>query len=114
MKHTLPLLFLLFLAFAINAQTSFSDQLALNFNSGGLEEIELKVFPNPATEYISINDNKVVEKIKVYNLVGRQMKAFYYTPGEKHYVGDLPRGMYLVQLIGDNDKIIKTQRVNKR
>jgi hypothetical protein len=113
MKQTLPLLFTLFLALTINAQTSFSDRLAFNFG-GDHDKVELQVYPNPATEYISINENSVVREIKIYNLVGRQMKSFEYANGERHYVGDLPRGMYLVQMIGSNDKILKTQRVNKR
>lgn len=113
MKQALPLLLFLFLAVAVSAQTSFSDRLSIAMLDND-EKVELKVFPNPATQYIGVTKNNVVKQIAVYNLVGRQMKSFRADAGERHYIGDLPRGMYLIQLIGTDDKILKTQRVNKR
>ena len=48
-------------------------------------------------------------------MVGRQMKSF--EAGEvdsRYFIGDLNRGMYLVQILGENNKIITTKRVSKR
>ncbi len=114
MKHTLPLLlFFLFSLTVAYSQTSFSDRLNIR-SSGEPDKVELHIFPNPAIDYISITDNDVVSKITIYNLVGREMKTFDAIEQERYYVGDLPRGMYLVQLRRQDDKIITTQRVNKR
>ncbi|MCO6475220.1 MAG: T9SS type A sorting domain-containing protein [Phaeodactylibacter sp.] len=113
MKQTL--LFLFLFAFSLTvaySQTSFSDRLSVP--ASNKEKVDLQIFPNPATDYIGVTKNDVVRKIMVFNLVGRQMKSFEAVDGEKYYVGDLPRGMYLVQLLGTNDQIITTQRVNKR
>ena len=45
----------------------------------------------------------------------REMKSFDVAEGgEKYYVADLPKGMYLIQLLGKSSKIIKTQRLSKR
>lgn len=114
MKHTL--LFLFFFAFSLSvawSQTSFSDRLSIK-PASSKEKVDLQIFPNPATDYISVTKNDVVKKVMIFNLVGRQMKDFEAIDGEKYYVGDLPRGMYLVQLLDANDQAITTQRVNKR
>ncbi|MCB0559326.1 MAG: T9SS type A sorting domain-containing protein [Lewinellaceae bacterium] len=114
MKHTL--LFLLLFVFSLSvaySQTSFSDRLSIK-SSNNKEKVDLQIFPNPAADYISVTKNEVVKQVTVFNLVGRQMKSFEAIDGEKYYVGDLPRGMYLVQLLGPDSQIITTQRVNKR
>ena len=75
----------------------------------------ISVFPNPATEYISVNDGgENLEQIAVFNLVGKKVKEFEYVKGENYSVSDLPKGMYLVQLVDRNKRIVKTQKVDKR
>ncbi len=84
-------------------------------NSSNSSTIDLKVFPNPATEFIGLSDNDEVGQITVFNLVGKRMKTFQYSKGETYNVSDLPGGMYLVQLSNKaNGKIITTQRLTKR
>jgi Secretion system C-terminal sorting domain len=101
MKHVLLLFILFTTSFALQAQKS--------------SKIDLSVYPNPAVEYISVqDDNDVVGKIVVFNLVGKKMKSFEISKGDSYYVADLPKGMYLVQILDHNSKLLTTQRVNKR
>lgn len=96
--------------------TTFA-QVALNPKADAKrpsDKTELQLFPNPTTDYISLNDNEVVEKLVVYNLLGREVRRFNYVKGEKYSVEDLARGMYLVQMLGPSDRIVTTQRLNKR
>jgi hypothetical protein len=75
----------------------------------------IAVFPNPATEYISVQDaGESIDHISVFNLVGKKVKEFEYVRGENYSVADLPKGMYLVQLLDRNKRIVKTQKVDKR
>lgn len=114
MKHSLLFLFLFVFSLSVAySQTSFSDRLTIK-PQNNKEKVDLQIFPNPAIDYIGITKNEVVRHVAVFNLVGRQMKNFEAVDGEKYYVGDLPRGMYLVQLLGADNQIITTQRVNKR
>lgn len=112
MKKTL--LFSFFILFAANL--SFSQSLSDRLDVKTSEKVDLQIFPNPFTSYISLGENAtgLVGKILVFNLVGRQMKKFDFVNGEKYYVGDLPKGMYLVQLLGTKGKILRTKRVSKR
>lgn len=98
-----PLLLFLFsiAAFALRAQN--------------IPRPDLSVFPNPATENISVQDNAdAVGQIAVFNLLGKKVKVFEAAKGEHYYVGDLPKGVYLVQLVGRNKQTMKTQKIEKR
>ena len=82
--------------------------------SGSSQAIELSVYPNPTVDFFKVTTNNVVQQIAVYNLAGRQVKTFDYSEGEKYFVGDLPRGMYLIQLINNSDRTLVTRRVSVR
>jgi hypothetical protein len=76
---------------------------------------DLSVFPNPATEYISVQDkNDAVGFVSVFNLVGKKVKEFEFVKGEQYPVGDLPKGMYLVQILGRSKNTLTTQKLEKR
>jgi hypothetical protein len=48
-------------------------------------------------------------------LVGRKLKTFQNVEKDEHYdVSELPVGMYLIQVIDNNKKILTTQRISKR
>ena len=108
-KNLLPILFL-FLVFALSAQSNSGKKPI----KGGLEEDHVQVFPNPADNFIGVSANDSVKKIIVFNLAGRKMKTFEATKGQKYFVGDLPKGIYLVQLVGSKNITLRTQRVSKR
>lgn len=120
MKNFLLSFIFIFLTIGLFAQIAGYDSgnsglIAANFNTNQtVTETNLQIFPNPAVNYIGVSENSSVERIVVYNLVGRQMKTFPAADGEQYYIGDLRKGMYLVQLLGANSKVIKTQRISKR
>jgi hypothetical protein len=92
MKQTLLLFFFLLAAIALRAQNT--------------PRPELSVFPNPTTEFVSVQDQAdAVGQLNVFNLLGK---------GEHYFVGDLPKGVYLVQLVGKNKQVLKSQKVEKR
>jgi hypothetical protein len=76
---------------------------------------ELSVFPNPATEYVAVQDNSdAVGQIVVFNILGKKQRIFEAAKGENYYIGDLSKGVYLVQLVGKNKQVLKTQKIEKR
>lgn len=79
-----------------------------------LASASVAVFPNPATEFITVNNEDAVKNIYVFNLVGRKMKTFEVEKGERYEIGDLPNGLYVVQLIGRNNKVLTSQRLTKK
>lgn len=101
MKYFLPFIFFLLVQGALQAQKS--------------TKADLTIYPNPTTEYISVNDNSdVVGYIAIYNLVGKKIKEFDFVKGESLLVADLPKSMYLVQIQDRKRQILKTQKLDKR
>ena len=89
--------------------------LALRGQQANPAKPELSVFPNPAIDNISVHDNsELVLEIVVFNLVGRKVKSFEHLKGEYHYIGDLPKGVYLVQMLDKTKHILTTQKIDKR
>ncbi|HFA51013.1 MAG TPA: T9SS type A sorting domain-containing protein [Bacteroidetes bacterium] len=75
----------------------------------------LSIFPNPAIHYISINEDKNVKSITIFNLVGRKIKTFEnIRKNEQYDISTLHNGMYLVQITDYSNKILATQRISKR
>ncbi len=103
MKQLLLAFFFVLGGFALQAQQSNSAKPALT------------VFPNPAIDNISVYDNNdQVNQIFVFNLIGKKVKTFEHLKGEYHYVGDLPKGVYLVQMLDKAKHILTTQKIDKR
>jgi len=76
---------------------------------------DLSVYPNPAVENIYLNDAaESVGFVVIINLVGKKVKEFEYSKGAGLPVGDLPKGMYLVQLQDRQRNVLKTQMIDKR
>lgn len=111
MKQTLLLVTFLFLSGVAFSQTSFSDGLKFRPQS---EKIDLKIFPNPVETELGITDNAQVKWIKIYNTLGGIVKTFEYEIGALYYVGELPRGVYLVQFSDARNEVVTTKRMRKQ
>ena len=75
----------------------------------------ISIYPNPATNYISIDNDESVKSIVVFDLVGRKLKTFKdIRKNEQYDISTLPNGMYLVQVTDTSNKILTTQRISKR
>jgi Secretion system C-terminal sorting domain len=101
MKRNILILFFGILAFTASAQTDKRSP-------------QISIFPNPATDYIKLNDDDAVRNISISNMLGRKMRSFDTIKGERYEIGDLPNGLYLIQIIGKNNKVLATQRLTKK
>lgn len=81
---------------------------------GAASGVELQVYPNPAVDYIQVSFNPTIRQVRMFNLAGRNVRTYSYMADEQYYVGDLPKGMYLVQMIGEKNVPLATRRVNIR
>lgn len=114
MKQTLLLFLLLFTFSFAQAQLAMRDDCSSCRVT--YTKTDIKVYPNPVTNFIAFqNEDGIVRKVVLYNLVGRRISKFVAVNGKNTYdVSDLARGMYLIQLVDGADKIITTKRINKR
>ena len=110
MKQTVLSIIFLFLGIVSYAQLAFEGNDA---RSGRSHEV-IQIYPNPTTDYFSVNAGQQIATIKVYNLLGREVKYYEFQEGSRYFVGDLPKGMYLIQLTGKDARLLSTQRLSKR
>ncbi len=101
MKKTVLILFFGISAFIASAQTEKRSP-------------QILVYPNPATDFIKLSDDDLVRTISVSNMLGRKVRAFDVSKSERYEISDLPNGLYLIQLLGRNDKVLVTQRLTKK
>jgi hypothetical protein len=109
--QTIFLSFILILAISVSATA----------NNGGDDGVkthqtnnDIRVYPNPAIDYIMVTENDNVDKVWIYNILGKRVKAYKVeTADAKYDIRDLPRGMYIVRLINHNGDLVMTRRVNK-
>jgi Secretion system C-terminal sorting domain len=104
MKKTL---LLFFFAFIINSAFAQTEQRRTE--KGGFT-----IYPNPATEFIAVNDEENVRHVTIINMVGRKVKSFEVEKGRHYEITDLPNGLYVVQLVGKNNKVLAIQRLTKK
>jgi len=68
------------------------------------------IYPNPATTEITVNGYSPAY-LKLYNTLGQTVAEA--TKTNKLWVGNLPQGLYLLQLYDENGNLVKTERVVK-
>lgn len=75
---------------------------------------KLRVYPNPVTDYLTITRNTFVKQIWVSNVLGKRVRTFDTSFGNKYDISDLPDGIYLISMVDANRKVVKTVRISKR
>ncbi|MFH2144086.1 MAG: T9SS type A sorting domain-containing protein [Bacteroidota bacterium] len=74
-------------------------------------KIEIIIYPNPATENVTIQSRQNIQKIEIIDFQGRIVKSIIniYEPEKTIDVSSLPKGLYLVRVYGEG--IVETKRV---
>lgn len=112
-KHLLTL-FLLICFFL----TSEGSLIAQSGNGGtqATAEVsldELKIYPNPTTDFFQISNGIGVKKVIIYNMFGKEVKSFFYFNNAQYDVMDLRSGMYIVKMMDEKNKIVRSVKLHK-
>ena len=77
--------------------------------------IEVNLYPNPATEFITVAADKEIKSIQIVSLNGAVLKTFNATGGEiKVDVSDLAAGQYVIVVGTDSGASTTTFNVTSR
>lgn len=75
---------------------------------------DISIYPNPVINDFQLLNAQSVEKIIIYNWLGREVRKFINEREEQLFeIGDLPKGFYYVQMRASNNQIITTRRISK-
>lgn len=113
-----PVLVIGFNTFTINGQTTTQPSLAYFTSTSTLSTVDLDstkdeivIYPNPATQYITIKSKEDIRNITIISLDG---KAIQKTPNHKIIdIANLPNGVYILQGELKNGKII-SKKISKQ
>lgn len=87
----------------------FVDNIEILNSPVGIEEVEegcLAIFPNPVKDVLTINYDKAISQIDVYDVNGKLVKTFT-TVGSTVNVSDLSAGVYMLNLQTEDGLIVK-------
>ena len=83
-------------------------------NTEEFTKANVKIFPNPTTNFFQITDNEFVSDIEIFNIVGKRMTQTTFVNGKSFDISEFPDGLYLVRMIDEDGVILKTTRLTKR
>ncbi|HET8810523.1 MAG TPA: T9SS type A sorting domain-containing protein [Flavobacteriaceae bacterium] len=75
---------------------TFYDSGVCTLSVNDVETVDLVLYPNPAIETFQINSQQNIKKIHIYDLYGKLVKN--YTLQENYPVGDLTKGIYMLEI----------------
>jgi hypothetical protein len=79
------------------------------------DPIDIRIYPNPVFSEFNIQNGFGITKVVVFNVLGREIKTFnQVSENQIFHVSEIPRGLYWVQLLDKDNKIITTKRISKR
>jgi len=92
---------------------SYDIDLVSGVTDTDLDVKQIKLYPNPTSDYIQITNDNNVSKVAFYNIVGKRLNTSVHYTGKSHDVSSLQKGIYLIRLFDDNDNVISVIRLNK-
>ncbi len=69
----------------------------------------IEVFPNPASEFITIKTDKTIEEVRIQNILGQQVSLYSYPDDNTINVNDLEGGIYILSV--KIDGIVGTKKI---
>ena len=98
------------------AQLDLTGQMSYDQLRGGGQDdelVELSIYPNPASEYFTLNTNQIVKRISINTIVGKEVKVIFTNDENRYDLSDLRKGIYVVRIFGNDDSLIKALRLSK-
>jgi hypothetical protein len=90
----------------LNGSANYSAVKKINLNT----TIDLKVWPNPATDLIQINAGNKTGKVSIMDASGRVIKSTLLSAGiNRISVNDLNRGLYMVTFNSNQGDLLQTK-----
>jgi hypothetical protein len=78
-----------------DGEFDYSGIVSIEFEN---ENIQFKIYPNPATDFIIIKDLEEGEAVQIFDVVGKEVKAFQIQSSLHELpISDLPSGTYFIK-----------------
>ncbi|MCB0631883.1 MAG: T9SS type A sorting domain-containing protein [Saprospiraceae bacterium] len=98
--------------YSATASYYFNEQPSRTRQKQRLQQV--RVYPNPTPGIFRLSDHEQIRQVVIFNLVGRPVHSFTYSPGDSYDISKLPKGTYMVQLQDKQGQILVTKMINKQ
>lgn len=75
---------------------------------------EIMLYPNPTQDIFYLKNDTKVERISIFNIVGKEINSFSHMPGASYDIMNMSKGLYIVRLFDANNKSLKVMRLQKK
>jgi hypothetical protein len=72
---------------------------------------EIKIMPNPATDFFKIDTKEKIAEVHIVNLLGRVVKQYNSNQGDYFDISGLPSGVYFVKIDHAESSKSRTLRI---
>ena len=86
----------------------------------GISQVEkenssnITLYPNPADDFFSIMTSEPnIAFVTIHNIVGKKVKTIKAKADQNYDIQGLRRGIYIVRVYDNNDKMLKALRLSK-
>lgn len=90
-------------------ETNFNNDVCESLSVNNEELLDLNIYPNPTDKYLNIETSQSVDKVEIYNLLGKRVGLFKSTNSID--ISDIKRGIFILKLYSNNNitsrKIVK-------
>jgi len=69
------------------------------------------LFPNPATDYFSLQNTDDIKSIRIYDITGKTIKEIYHFQQQQFDISDLIHGLYFVNITTTNNTVLNYKLV---
>ena len=79
------------------------------------ENSAIRIYPNPANDYITIKTDVKISSVKIYDITGKnyELGIRNYELGLRVDLKTLPKGEYIIILYGEKGEVLKAEKVIK-
>ncbi|MDI9320850.1 MAG: T9SS type A sorting domain-containing protein [Phycisphaerales bacterium] len=96
--------------------TFVAYKTSTGISSSMLQDNEVAIFPNPASNYIDVtyNASSDVKTIALYNLIGKVVSVYKVTDKNSarcEFSADMPSGIYVVRIADSKGNVIATRKI---
>lgn len=75
---------------------------------------EIKIYPNPSSSSFQIKNDANVRKIKVYNIIGKEISSYNHIRGSAYDISGYQKGIYIIRLFDKSEQMLNVLRLNKK
>lgn len=91
---------------------TFNTEFVSTLSVNEFENIAISVFPNPTRNILNIQTQVSIIEASVYDMLGKKMKVSQLSTNSLD-VSNLANGVYMIKIIGENDKTFFTKFIKK-